>query len=71
MADGASASPGKRESGGRFARRQSSSRWNVSLLAIAEDEPGKEGEAGDAFASSMQPDAAGRSRRQASRYRRA
>jgi hypothetical protein len=41
------------------------------LLAVAEDEPGKEAEAVDAFASAMQADEAWRSRRQAGKYRRA
>jgi len=40
----------------------------MQRLWLSEDEPGKEGEAGDAAASSMQPDAARRSRSQPERY---
>ncbi len=40
-----------------------------SRSAVAEDEPGKEAEAGDALASPMQADAAWRRHRQAERYR--
>jgi hypothetical protein len=38
-------------------------------LAVGEDKRGKEAEAGDAFASSMQDDDATRSRSKARRYR--
>ena len=41
------------------------------LVAVAEDEQGKEAEAGDPFGSAMQGDAAWRSRRQAKGHRRA
>jgi len=40
----------------------------LSLLAVAEDEPGQEAEAADAVASAMQADAAWRRRRQASSH---
>ena len=40
-----------------------------SRSAVAEDELGKEAEAGDALASPMQADAAWRRHRQAERYR--
>jgi len=39
-----------------------------SGAAVVEDKPGKQAEAGDAVASSMQADAAWRRRRQAERY---